>query len=346
MSQKFHALAATEAGGKLAPFAFPVQALQPDQVEIEVTHCGICHSDLSMLHNEWGMTQYPFVPGHEVVGRVVAAGSRVRGLQGEPGSPIGKMVGLGWFSQSCLACDACLTGNQNLCATAEQTIVGRHGGFANRVRCHWGWATPLPEGVDMKKAGPLFCGGVTVFNSMLESGVSPTDRVGVVGIGGLGHLALKFLNRWGCEVYAFTSSDSKRDEAMAMGAHHVVNSRNSSELEKLAGRLDFVLSTVSANLDWPALLLTLAPKGHLHVVGVVPDPLPIHSFPLIAGQRSVAGTPLGSPATTRRMLEFCARHGIAPVTETFPMSEVNKAFAHLAEGKVRYRIVLENNLNS
>jgi uncharacterized zinc-type alcohol dehydrogenase-like protein len=345
MSQNFHALAATEVGGKLAPFEYQAPALQPEQVEIEVTHCGVCHSDLSMLRNEWGMTQYPFVPGHEVVGRVVAAGSAVRGLQGEPGSPIGKTVGLGWYSQSCLACHSCLTGNQNLCATAEMTIVGRHGGFANRVRCHWGWATPLPAGVDVKKAGPLFCGGVTVFNPIVETGVTPTDRVGVIGIGGLGHLALQFLNKWGCEVYAFTSSDSKRDEAKAMGAHHTVNSRNNGELEKLSGQLDFVLSTVSVNLDWPALLNTLAPKGRLHIVGVVPDPLPVPAFPMIAGQRSVGGSPLGSPATTARMLEFCARHAIVPITETFPMSKANEAFAHLDEGKARYRIVLENDLN-
>jgi uncharacterized zinc-type alcohol dehydrogenase-like protein len=280
-----------------------------------------------------------------VVGRVVATGSAVRGLQGEPGNPIGKTVGLGWFSQSCLACRSCLTGNQNLCANAEQTIVGRHGGFASRVRCHWNWATPLPEGVDLEKAGPLFCGGITVFNPIVENGVTPTDRVGVVGIGGLGHLALQFLNKWGCEVYAFTSSDSKREEAKAMGAHHVVNSRDSGELEKLAGRLDFVLSTVNVNLDWSALLNALAPKGHLHLVGVVRDPVPVPSFPLIVGQRSISGTPLGSPATIARMLEFCARHGIAPVTETFPMSEANEAFAHLEEGNARFRIVLKNDLN-
>ena len=345
MSRQFHALAATVAGGKLARFDYRMGELQPEQVEIEVTHCGVCHSDLSMLKNEWGMTKYPFVPGHEVVGRVVAAGSAVRGLQGEPGSPIGKAVGLGWFSQSCLACNSCLTGNQNLCTAAEMTIVGRHGGFANRVRCHWGWATPLPFGLDIEKAGPLFCGGITVFNPIVEHGVAPTDRVGVVGIGGLGHLALQFLNRWGCEVYAFTSNDNKREEAKAMGAHHAVDSRSSAELQALAGTLDFVISTVSVNLDWPAFLNTLAPKGHLHIVGVVPDPLPVPTLPLIAGQRSISGTPVGSPAIIAKMLEFCSRHAIVPVTETFPMSAANEAFDHLEAGKARYRIVLKNDLN-
>jgi alcohol/geraniol dehydrogenase (NADP+) len=345
MTQTVHALAATEAGGKFGPFEYKLGELQPEQVDIEVTHCGVCHSDLSMLNNEWGVTQYPFVAGHEIVGRVVAAGAAVRALPGEPGNPVGKTVGLGWFSQSCLACRSCLAGNQNLCSTVESTIIGRHGGFATRVRCHWGWATPLPAGVSAEKAGPLFCGGITVFNPLIQNSIAPTDRVGVVGIGGLGHMALQFLNKWGCEVYAFTSSDSKRDEAKSMGAHHVVNSRNRGDVEKLAGRLDFVLSTVSANLDWEALMNTLAPRGRLHMVGVAPDPLQVAAFPLIAGQRTISGTPLGSPATTAKMLEFCARHAIAPVTEIFPMSQANEAFAHLEAGKARYRVVLKNDLN-
>jgi uncharacterized zinc-type alcohol dehydrogenase-like protein len=335
---KFKAYAASAKGQPLAPFEFDPGPLGPEQVEIRVSHCGICHSDLSMVDNEWGMTTYPLVPGHEVVGTIAAAGPHVKRVK------VGDQVGLGWFSASCLSCPQCLAGDHNLCPTAEQTMVNRFGGFADRVRCHWLWATPLPPAIDMVRAGPLFCGGITVFNPIIQCGVQPTQRVGVVGIGGLGHLALQFLNKWGCEVVAFTSTDAKRQEALKMGAHDTVNSRDAAQLQKLAGSLDFLLVTANANLDWPVMLNALAPKGRLHVVGAVPDPIPVAAFALLAGQKTLSGSPLGSPATIARMLAFCGRHGIAPTIEKFPMTRVNEALAHLRAGKARYRIVLENDL--
>lgn len=335
MSTKFKAYAAPAPGAPLTPFEFDPGPLGEEQVEIKVSHCGICHSDLSMLDNEWGMSAYPLVPGHEVVGTVAAAGPGVKRVK------VGDRVGLGWFSGSCMSCGSCLSGDQNLCATAEQTMVGRFGGFADRVRCHWVWASPLPAAIDTAKAGPLFCGGITVFNPIIQCGVQPTQRVGVVGIGGLGHLALQFLNRWGCEVTAFTSNEAKRAEALKLGAHYTVNSRDSGQLQRLAGSLDFILVTANATLDWSAIFNALAPKGRLHVVGAVPEPIPVPAFTLLAGQKSVSGSPLGSPATTVKMLEFCARHRIAPITERFPMSRVNDALQHLRTGKTRYRIVLE-----
>lgn len=338
MSTKFKAYAASAKGEKLKPFEFDPGPLRDEQVEIKVSHCGVCHSDLSMLDNEWAQTTYPFVPGHEVVGTVVAAGGKVKRVR------TGQRVGLGWFSESCMACPQCLSGNQNLCPTGEQTIVHRHGGFADRVRCHWAWAVPVPDQFDTKKSGPLFCGGITVFNPIVQCGVQPTDRVGVLGIGGLGHLALQFLNKWGCEVYAFTSSDAKRDEALKLGAHYVVNSRDDNQLKKITGALNFILSTVNVPLPWDAILGTLAPKGRLHIVGVVPEPVPVAAFSLIGGQKSISGSPLGSPATTAKMIDFCARHGIAPIVEVFPLSHVNEAFAHLRAGKARYRLVLENDI--
>lgn len=332
------AYAAHAAGAPLQPFAYDPGALRPGQIEIDVIACGVCHSDLSMLGNEWQMTAYPLVPGHEVVGRVRSVGAGVRHLQ------VGDTVGLGWFSGSCMTCPQCLGGDHNLCAHAEQTIVARHGGFADRVRCDAAWAMPLPEGLDARKAGPLFCGGITVFNPIVQYRVQPTDRVGVIGIGGLGHLALQFLNKWGCEVTAFTSSASKRDEDRRMGAHHVVDSRDAAALGTLAGSLDFVLSTVNADLDWDLYLSVLAPKGRLHVVGVVPSPIPVPAFTLIGGQRGVSGSPVGAPGTVRRMLEFCARHRIEALTEHFPMTRVNDALEHLRAGKARYRLVLDNDL--
>jgi len=330
------AYAALSAGKPLEPFAYDSGPLGPEQVEIAITSCGICHSDLSMLDNEWGFSSYPLVGGHEAVGTVVATGEYVKGVK------VGDTVGIGWFSGSCLHCPQCLSGNHNLCNTAEQTIVGRYGGFAERVRCHWLWAIPIPKSMDLAKAGPLFCGGITVFGPIVKCGVKPTDRVGVIGIGGLGHLAIQFLGKWGCEVVAFSSSSGKSDAARQLGAHHVVNSRDAKDLARWQGKLDFIISTVNVPLDWDAYFATLAPGGRLHVVGAVLDPIPVKAFTLIGGSKTLSGSPLGSPATIADMLAFCARHNIAPVAEIFPMSKLNDAFEHLRAGKARYRLVVTN----
>jgi uncharacterized zinc-type alcohol dehydrogenase-like protein len=339
MSSKIKAYAAFGKGQPLASYEYEPGPLKPEQVEIKVSHCGICHSDLSMLDNDWGFTNYPLVAGHEVVGTVIQSGPQVKRVK------VGDRVGLGWFSGSCLCCPQCLGGDHNLCTQVESTMIGRHGGFAERVRCNWEWAVPLPAAIDPAKAGPLFCGGITVFNPMIQCGVRPTDRVGVVGIGGLGHLALQFLNKWGCEVIALTSTEAKRTEALGLGAHQAVSSKDSAELKKLAGSLDFILVTANAALDWDAIVGALAPKGRLHFVGAVLTPVPVAAFSLIGGQKSISGSPLGSPATVARMLEFCARHKIAPVTEHYPLSRINEALDRLRSGQARYRIVLENDIS-
>lgn len=336
MSEKIKAFAAFEPKGKFQPFEFEAGELGSEEVEIKVSHCGVCHSDLSMLNNEWAMTQYPFVGGHEAVGEVVAAGENVKGVK------VGDKVGLGWNSETCMQCEQCLSGYQINCQTLEATIVARHGGFAERVRCHWAWAVKLPDALDVSKAGPLFCGGITVFNPFVQLDIKPTDKVGVIGIGGLGHLALQFADKWGCEVTAFTSDLSKTDELKSLGADFVVNSRDDAEIEKLAGKFDLILSTVNVSLNWHAYLTALSPKGNLHVVGAVLEPMPIGAFDLIMNQKSVSGTATGSPTVVAKMLEFCARHNIEAVTENFKMSEINEAFEHLESGKARYRIVLEN----
>ena len=332
------ALAASAAGAKLQPFTYDPGPLGDEQVEIEVQYCGICHSDYSILHNEWGNSKFPVVPGHEAIGKVTAVGRSAKVV-----SP-GQTVGLGWNSGSCMACPQCLAGDHNMCRYLEQTIVSRHGAFATQVRCHWVWATPIPQGVDLAVAGPLLCGGITVFNPLVQHNVKPTDHVGVIGIGGLGHMALQFFNKWGCDVTAFSSSAGKADEAKRMGAHRVVDSHSGEALAKVAGTFNFILSTVTASLDWPLYLNALAPKGHLHVVGAVPEPMAIGAFALIGGQHSVGGSPSGAPGTVATMLDFCARHGVRPVTEEFPMSRANEALAHLEAGKARYRIVLKNDL--
>ncbi len=336
MSTTIKAYAALQKGQPLQPFTYEPGPLGSEQVEIKVEYCGICHSDLSMIENEWGFSAYPFVPGHEIVGTIVAVGPAAKRVR------VGDRVGLGWNSGSCLACPPCLAGDHNLCTTGEGTIVGRNGGFADRVRCHWVWAAPMPSAVDPGSAGPLLCGGITVFNPLVQFEVRPTQRVGVVGIGGLGHMALQFLNKWGCEVTAFTSSEAKYAEAKGFGAHHAVSSRDSAALRQLAGSLDFILVTANATLDWEALLGALAPRGRLHFVGAVLEPVPVAAFGLIPQQKSISGSPTGSPSVVDRMLAFCARHRIAPTIEMFPLSRVNDALEHLRSGQARYRGVLRN----
>lgn len=329
-----HAYAVYEPKGILKPFEYDPGELKPDEVEIDVYYCGICHSDLSIIDNEWGFSQYPVVPGHEVVGRIHHMGDQVKGLA------IGQYVGLGWHAGYCNECASCRAGDHNLCATAQATIVGHHGGFADKVRAAANSVIPIPDGIDLESAGPLFCGGVTVFNPLVQFDVKPTDKVAVIGIGGLGHMAVKFLNAWGCEVTAFTSSAAKQAEALSLGAHHTLNSRDPQQIAAAARSFDFIISTVNAKLDWNLYLGTLKPRGRLHFVGAVLPPLDLNVFSLIGAQLTVSGSPVGSPATIRKMLEFANRHGIRPKIEKFLFEDVNLAIERLRSGEARYRIVL------
>ncbi|QDU93696.1 NADPH-dependent aldehyde reductase Ahr [Lignipirellula cremea] len=325
---------ATEAKGKLARQQVDLGQIGAEEVEIEVENCGLCHSDLSILNDELGMSMYPLVPGHEMIGRIVEVGPAVKGLA------VGQRVGIGWTAGSCMYCRPCRSGNQHLCSQAQPTIIGHRGGFASRARSHWAWAIPLPEQINAAEAGPLLCGGITVFNPLVMY-AQPTSRVGIVGIGGLGHMGVKFAAAYGCDVTAFTSRESKFDEAREFGAHHVVSSRDSAAIGKLAGTLDLLIITVNAPLDWNALINTLAPNGRMHMVGFVPEPIPVPVAALIMGQRSISGSPTGSPVALETMLEFAARHQVSPQTEHYPMSQINEAFERLQSGKARYRIVLD-----
>lgn len=329
------AWAAHAKGAPLQRLDYELGPLADDEVEIRIEHCGICHSDLALIDSEWFPTRYPLVPGHEVVGVITALGAQARGRQ------IGQRVGIGWHTASCTHCNYCLGGEQNLCAKRQPTIIGRHGGFAERLRAHWSWAVPIPAALDPAAVGPLMCGGGTVFLPFVINEIKPTDRVGVVGIGGLGHLAVKFARAWGCEVTAFTSSPSKREEALALGAHRTVSSVDLQELKAAAGSLDFLLVTVGASLAWDALLNTLAPKGRMHLVGVVTEQMNLKSGSLLSWQRSLSASPTPSPTLLARMLDFAARHQILPQVERFPMSRVNEAVEHLRSGRARYRVVLD-----
>ncbi len=330
----YEAWFANEIGSTFTKQTLEREPLGPEDVEVAVEHCGVCHSDLSMWQNEWGLTTLPAVFGHEVVGKVTALGPQAKGLT------VGQRVGVGWFSGSCMHCRQCMSGEQQLCKEGQATIAGHLGGFASSVRTHWGWAIPLPEGLNYADAGPLLCGGITVFNP-LSKFATPKSRVGIVGIGGLGHMAVKFAAAYGCDVTAFTSHESKFDEARSFGAQHVVASRDTNEILKLANSFDLLIVTVSVPLDWDALLQTLAPNGRMHVVGAVLEPIPVPVFSLLTRQASVSSSPTGSPVDMAEMLEFAARHKIAPQTEHFPMSQINEAFRHVTEGKARYRVVLD-----
>lgn len=330
-----HAYAATKANGDLKPFEYELSSVGPNEVDITVESCGICHSDLSMLEDAWSMTQFPFVPGHEVIGKISKIGDHVSHFS------VGDRVGLGWHAGYCMTCDQCLGGHHNLCSSAEHTIVGRHGGFADTVRAHSASVTKLPDDLNPRIAGPLLCGGMAVFNPLVQFATSPTDHVGVIGIGGLGHMALKFARAWGCHVTAFTSDESKKQEALGFGAHDIINSRDPEAIKSATGRFDLLLSTVNVQLDWNSYIGLLKPRGRLHMLGAITAPLELNLIPMMFGQLSVSSSPVGSPATIRKMLEFAARHNVTPVTEHFSMDKVNDAMERLRSGKARYRIVLD-----
>jgi uncharacterized zinc-type alcohol dehydrogenase-like protein len=330
-----NAYAVLSAKGLLEPFSYEPGVLGRNEVEIAVTHCGICHSDLSMINNEWGMSQYPLVPGHEVVGTVAAKGDEVAELE------IGQRVGLGWQCGSCAHCEYCHTARQHLCAQEADTIVHHHGGFGDRVRATADFVVPIPAALSSAEAAPLLCAGNTVFAPALRHHVDGNMRVAVVGIGGLGHIALQFLAKMGCEVTAISSTHSKDEEARGFGAKSFIATKGTDELKNAAGSFDFMISTVSASLPWNDYVAALKPQGTLVIVGVPDSELQIGAFGLIGKEKSIAGGRAGSPWDIARMLDFAARHQVKAKIEKYPMSAVNEAMERLKSGKARYRVVLE-----
>src|SRR3954468_16328135 len=328
------AYAAKAAKGKLEPFEYEPGPLGPGEVEVRVSHCGICHSDLAMIDNDWGWSRYPLVPGHEVVGTVAAVGEGVGDRLA-----VGTGVGVGWRCGSCGRCEWCGTGKEHLCAVGQSTIVGHHGGWAETVRCEAKFAIPLPEALASEDAGPLMCAGTTVFTPMVHYGVAPWMKTAVLGVGGLGHLAVQFLAKMGCEVTATSSSHDKDDDTRKLGASHFLATRGTDELKRAASSFDFVLSTVSADVPWVDYVAALRPQGRLVIVGLPESDIRFPAFPLLL-ERSVSGGSSGSPSDTARMLEFAARTGVRPMTEHFALDDVNAAVERVRSGKVRFRAVL------
>ncbi len=329
----FHAYAAQAKKGALSPFVYDPAPLGPHDVEIRISHCGICHSDVHLVDGDWGVGTYPMVPGHEIVGTVAALGPEVRHLEA------GQRVGVGWQRGACLSCDSCAAGEENLCPRNEATCVDHHGGFADRIRLDGRFAFPVPEDLPSEGAAPLLCGGVTVYSPLVRW-VKPSMRVGVVGIGGLGHLALQFARAMGCDVTAISSSPDKEGEARSFGARRFLATREPKALASVAGTLDFVLSTVYVPQDWMGLLGALRPNGVLCFVGAPAEPLKLPIGTLLGEQKTVTASAIGGRAAIRGMLRFAARHGVAAKVQVRPLAEADAALGEVRKGGARYRMVL------
>jgi uncharacterized zinc-type alcohol dehydrogenase-like protein len=322
------------AGQELNPYVYEAGEPGPHEVEIAITHCGICHSDIHLIDNDWKSSIYPLVPGHEIIGVVSAMGPLVRGLA------IGQRVGAGWQASACLECDMCMRGYENMCRENKATCVGHHGGFARAVRVDSRFAFPIPDDLDSENAAPLLCAGVTVYSPMWTNGVRPGMRVGIIGVGGLGHLAVQFARAFGCEVTAFSTSPDKEDEARALGSSRFVDSRDMDQMAKAEGSLDFILNTVFVQQDWMQYMKALRPFGRLCFVGDG-GMLNIPAGALMSGQKSVTGSIIGGRVMIREMLDFAARNQIRAMTEVLPLERVNDAITRVRRNEARYRMVLK-----
>ncbi|MBS0615994.1 MAG: NAD(P)-dependent alcohol dehydrogenase [Verrucomicrobia bacterium] len=328
-----HAWAAYGPKEPLKPFEYPLPPLGSHDVEIAISHCGICYSDLHLIDDDWGISRFPLVPGHEIIGTLTRKGPDVKNLR------IGQKVGLGWQSDACADCEWCMKGEETLCSSKVRTCVDRHGGFADKMVVSSHFVQAIPDKMDAAIAAPLLCAGITVYTPFKTYGIQAPMSVAVIGIGGLGHLALQFAKAFGCEVTAISSSASKAAEARRLGADHFLSHDSLAEAKS---RFDFVLSSAHADLDWSAILQTLRPKGRLCFVGLPKSPLQFPARLLVSGSRTVCGSGTGSRALLQEMLQFSLRHDIRPQVELFSMQDVNKAIQRLRSNQARYRLVLTN----
>ena len=331
-----HAYAAPAAKAPLQPFEYKPGPLGAHEVEVKITHCGICHSDVAMIDNDWQISGYPLVPGHEGIGVVSALGPEARGLN------VGQRVGVGWTCGTCGVCEYCRSGQEAFCLNEAGTIVQHHGCFASHVRVQAPFAAPIPDSLDSADAAPLQCAGTTVFTPMLHYGVKPHWKTAVVGIGGLGHLALQFLKHLGTEVTAISSTHNKDEEARGFGASRFIATKGTDELKKAANSFDFILLTASGTgLDFQALIDALRPGGTLCVTAPPEAMITVSANSLLSKEKRLVGGRTGSPSDMARMLDFAARHGIKPMLNRFKMSDINAAVNLVRAGKARYRVVLE-----
>lgn len=343
MSNTTRAYAAQSATSPLAPATIARREPGATDVDIEILYCGVCHSDLHTARDEWHGTIYPCVPGHEIVGRVTRVGAGVTRFRAGDVAAVGCMV------NSCGDCPTCAADSEQYCPGATFTYnsadahLGGHtfGGYSSRVVVDESFVLRVPEGMDLAATAPLLCAGITTYSPLRRWGTGPGKSVGIVGLGGLGHMAVKFARAFGAHVVLFTTSPGKAEDGLRLGAHEVVVSRDSAAMEARAGTLDLVLDTVSAQHDINAYLDTLKLDGAVVLVGAPEEPLPVAAFSLIPRRRTLAGSLIGGIAETQEMLEFCARHGIASDIELIPVQAVNEAYERLLRSDVRYRFVLD-----
>lgn len=329
----------------LEPFAITRRDPGPRDVQIDILFCGVCHSDLHIARNEWKFTQYPCVPGHEIIGRVTKVGAQVRKLK--PGA----MAGVGCLVDSCRTCASCREGLENYCPGMVMTYNSpdkhgagplTYGGYSTSITVDEDFVLRVPEGLDPAGAAPLLCAGITTYSPLRHWKVGKGHRVGVVGLGGLGHMAVKLAAAMGARVVLFTTSSSKAEDARRLGAHDVVLSRSAEQMEKQAGSLDFILNTVAANHDLNPFLNALRRDGVMCLVGVPENPHPpVQPMGLVFQRRSLAGSLIGGLPETQEMLDFCAEHRITAEIELIPMQKINEAYERMLRGDVRYRFVID-----
>lgn len=341
------AYGATAASTPLAPMAIRRRAPGAQDVQLEVLYCGICHSDLHQVRNEWNAvmpTVYPCVPGHEIVGCVTQVGSGVTKYK------VGDMVAVGCMVDSCRVCDECKFGNEQYCKAMptftynfpDKFMGGvTFGGYSDSMVVDEAFVLRLPQGLDPAAAAPLLCAGVTTWSPLRHWGVGPGHRVGVVGLGGLGHMAVKFARALGAHVVVFTTSPGKATRAAQLGAHEVVLSTDAAGMQAKASSLDFILDTVSAVHNLNAYLDLLVRDGTMVMVGAPSEPVPMGVFSLLFGRRRLAGSVIGGIRETQEMLDFCGRHGIVSDIERIRVQDINDAFERLLRGDVHYRFVID-----
>jgi uncharacterized zinc-type alcohol dehydrogenase-like protein len=328
----------------LGPFSFERRQPGPHDVQIEVLFCGVCHSDIHTARNEWANTTYPCVPGHEIVGRVSRVGAKVTKFKE------GDLAGVGCMVDSCRHCSACKEGLEQYCEVGtiwtyngtDQHLGGMtYGGYSERIVVDEKYLLHIPKNLDLAASAPLLCAGITTYSPLRHWNVGKGQKVGVVGLGGLGHMGVKLAAAMGAEVTLFTTSTHKTEDAKRLGVKHVVVSKNAEQMAKHANTFDFILDTVSADHDINAYFSTLKRDGTLVLVGAPEKPLALAAFSLIPQRRSFAGSNIGGIAETQEMLDFCGKHSITSEIELIPIQKINQAYERMIRSDVKYRFVID-----
>jgi uncharacterized zinc-type alcohol dehydrogenase-like protein len=343
-SKKVKAFGTEAAKAPLEQLNIQRRSPTPHDVEIEILYCGVCHSDLHTVRNEWHSTVYPCVPGHEIVGKIVSIGSEVTKFK------TGDVAAVGCMVDSCRHCDYCREGLEQYCEegntgtyNSPDKHLGTHtyGGYSESIVVNEAFVLRVPDNLDLAAAAPLLCAGITTYSPLKHWNVGPGKKVGIVGIGGLGHMAVKLAKAMGAEVIVFTTSPSKVEDAKRLGADEVVLSKEEDQISRYAGKLHFILDAVSAKHDINAYLKLLRVDGSLALVGAPELPLPVAAFSLIPYRRSFAGSMIGGIAETQEMLDFCGKHNIVSDIEMINIQQINEAYERLLKGDVKYRFVID-----